>query len=144
MDTAWRFFSDPGNLGTITPPSMGFRMVYRSGGPEMYAGQLIGYKVTVLPGITVNWLTEITHVRSPYYFVDEQRVGPYSLWHHQHHFREVDEGVEMTDEVNYAIPYAFLGRLANEMFVRHQLMRIFNYRAQTLTKLFEKPIHQHL
>lgn len=106
----------------------------------MHAGQLIRYNVSILPGISVDWLTEITHVRCPHYFVDEQRMGPYAFWHHQHHFREVGNGVEMTDEVNYAIPYGFLGRLANGMFVGQQLMRIFNYRAQTLNTLFEKPI----
>jgi ligand-binding SRPBCC domain-containing protein len=137
LANAWKFFSNPSNLATITPASMKFGMTSRTGGNEMYAGQLIQYKVTILPSITVDWLTEITHVRPPFYFVDEQRAGPYALWHHQHHFREVGDGVEVLDEINYALGYGPLGNLANRLFVRKRLKHIFDYREQTLSLLFD-------
>jgi ligand-binding SRPBCC domain-containing protein len=140
VEGAWRFFSDPKNLGRITPPSMNFRTMYQSGGEEMYAGQIIRYKVTVFPNVTVDWLTEITHVQRPHYFVDEQRIGPYALWHHQHHFREKQGETEMTDEVNYAIPYGPIGRLANHVLVQQQLKRIFDYRASILREAFAKDL----
>ena len=117
---------------------MQFDIKYMSGGNKMYPGQIISYKLFPLPGIPVTWTTEITHVKSPHYFVDEQRFGPYALWHHQHHFKEVDEGVEMTDEVNYAIPLGFIGRIANTLFVERQVKGIFEHRYQVLENLFRK------
>lgn len=135
---AWQFFSTPKNLQKITPPHMGFKIRYLSGGEKMYAGQLILYKINIFPGIPVDWATEIAHVVEPYYFVDEQRFGPYALWHHQHHFRQMTDGVEMTDEVNYAIPLGFLGRMANSLFVRRQVEAIFDHRHQVLENYFSK------
>ncbi len=136
LEEAWDFFSSPRNLKEITPQHMKFDIKYISGGDRMYAGQIIRYIVNVLPGIPVKWTTEITHVNEPLYFVDEQRFGPYALWHHQHHFRAVDGGVEMVDEVNYAIPFGFLGRFANWLFVGRQVNAIFDFRFEILKNLF--------
>jgi ligand-binding SRPBCC domain-containing protein len=139
VDQAWIFFSSPENLSKITPAYMDFKITYNSGEAQrMYAGQIIKYKVKILPGVSVRWVTEITHVNKPHYFVDEQRSGPYSLWHHQHQFREVPGGVEMTDDLNYAIPLGIIGRLANRLFVSRQLSGIFDYRFQELLKIFPK------
>ncbi len=135
---AWDFFSTPGNLSRITPAHMGFQILYSSGGQKTYAGQIIRYKVSVLPLVTLHWVTEITHVKEPFYFVDEQRFGPYALWHHQHSFREVTGGVEMTDELNYAIPLGLIGRLANWIFVGREVNRIFDYRYRILEKFFNE------
>ncbi|MBN8575367.1 MAG: SRPBCC family protein [Cytophagales bacterium] len=135
---AWDFFSTPSNLSKITPAHMGFSILYMSGGEKTYAGQIIRYHVRVLPGIKMQWVTEITHVQEPNYFVDEQRFGPYALWHHQHWFKEVDNGVEMTDEVNYVIPLGILGRLANVLFVGREVNRIFDYRYKVLEAHFKK------
>lgn len=136
LQECWEFFSDPKNLPLITPPHMKFKILSMSGGEKMYEGQIIRYKVCPFPNIPVDWLTEITHVNAPYYFVDEQRSGPYKLWHHQHFFKEVQEGVEVSDEVNYIIPYGILGTLANYLFVEKQVSNIFDYRKKTLEKIF--------
>jgi len=138
LPEAWDFFSSPRNLSKITPEHMGFKILYVSGGEKMYNGQIIRYKVNVLPFIAVHWVTEITHVQEPQYFVDEQRFGPYALWHHQHHFKEVPGGVEMTDEVNYAIPMGILGRFAHWIFVGREVNGIFNHRFSVLEKYFTK------
>ena len=138
LSEAWEFCSSPRNLSKITPEHMGFEIQYISGGEKTYAGQIIRYRVQVLPGIKVHWVTEITHVQEPVYFVDEQRFGPYALWHHQHRFKEVPGGVEMTDEVNYAIPLGILGRLANFIFVGREVNRIFDHRFTTLEQYFSK------
>lgn len=138
MAEAWDFFSTPRNLSKITPEHMGFKILYVSGGEKTYAGQIIRYHVQILPGINVHWVTEITHVQEPEYFVDEQRFGPYALWHHQHRFRVVAGGVEMTDEVNYAIPLGFLGRLAHWLFVGREVNRIFEHRFTVLDRYFKK------
>lgn len=135
---AWEFFSSPRNLEKITPAHMKFRVLYISGGEKVYAGQIIRYKVNALPGITMHWVTEITHVKEPFHFIDEQRFGPYALWHHQHHFREVEGGVEMTDELNYAIPYGIVGRLANALFVEREVKAIFDHRFKVLEQYFAK------
>lgn len=136
---AWAFFSTPKNLSRITPQEMGFEILHISGGDKMYAGQIIRYFIRVLPLIKMHWVTEIKHVEEPHYFVDEQRFGPYALWHHQHHFKEIEGGVEMTDEVNYAIPFGFVGRLAALMFVVRKVNGIFDYRFKVLEDYFSKP-----
>ena len=136
LDEAWAFFSNPANLQSITPARMNFRIISRHHGDTMYPGQIIEYKVSPLGGISMYWMTEITHVRDRVYFVDEQRFGPYSLWHHQHHFKEVPGGVEMTDIVHYKIPLGFIGDWANRLFIRKQLEDIFAYRVKRVEEIF--------
>lgn len=110
---------------------------------KVYAGQIIEYNVSVLPGIALYWMTEITNVVEEVYFVDEQRFGPYSLWHHQHHFKPEKDGVMMTDIIHYKIPFWILGDLANTLFVKKQLIKIFQHRTQMVNELFT-PSHTNL
>ncbi|MFZ6001639.1 MAG: SRPBCC family protein [Bacteroidota bacterium] len=135
---AWAFFSVPQNLGKITPPYMNFEIISQTGGLKAYTGQLIEYRVSVLPGIRLRWLTEITNVTEPTQFIDEQRKGPYKLWHHTHTFRETPNGVEMTDVVKYQLPAGPLGVLAHALFVERRLNGIFDYRFEVLNNLFSK------
>lgn len=136
-EQAWAFFSSPMNLKEITPPYMGFHVTSDPAFlAKMYPGQVITYTVTPLLGIPLFWMTEITHVEEGRYFVDEQRVGPYSIWHHQHHFAAIPGGVEMTDLVHYKIPLGLLGDLANSLFVRRQLEAIFSFRWKKLEEMF--------
>ena len=136
IDAAWDFFSNPGNLQQITPVKMGFNIISKHHGEKMYAGQIIEYTVKPLLGIALYWMTEITQVDDKKYFVDEQRFGPYSLWHHQHHFKTIEGGVEMTDIVHYKIPFWFLGDIANAWFVKKQLQGIFDFRFKKVVALF--------
>lgn len=132
---AWTFFCDPRNLGAITPDWLCFDI--RSEVPPcMYPGLIIEYRIKALAGLPMSWVTEITHVVAPNYFVDEQRFGPYRFWHHQHHFREVGEGVEMTDIVHYAMPYGILGLAVHKMVVAKRLKQIFEFRRRKLVELF--------
>jgi ligand-binding SRPBCC domain-containing protein len=136
LDEAWAFFSSPKNLQKITPQKLGFQIISKHHGEKMYPGQIIEYKVSPILGIPLYWMTEITHVEDRKYFVDEQRFGPYQLWHHQHHFKETAEGVEMTDIVHYKLPLGILGDIANVLMVKKQLKEIFDYRYQVVEKLF--------
>jgi ligand-binding SRPBCC domain-containing protein len=136
LTEAWDFFSSPANLQRITPAHMGFRIISRYHGEKMYPGQIIEYTVRPLLGIPLYWMTEITHVKEGVYFVDEQRFGPYALWHHQHHFFPIEGGVEMSDIVHYKIPMGPLGQFANTLFVAAQLRRIFDYRYKKVEELF--------
>jgi ligand-binding SRPBCC domain-containing protein len=138
IDEAWDFFSSPKNLQKITPEHLGFKIVSQHHGEKMYAGQLIEYKVSPILGIPLYWMTEITHVEDKKFFVDEQRFGPYSFWHHQHHFRETAEGVEMTDIVHYKIPFGFLGDIANTLMVKQQLNQIFKHRFEAAEKIWNR------
>jgi ligand-binding SRPBCC domain-containing protein len=135
LSEAWDFFSSPGNLAKITPPHMGFNITSGKAG-KMYPGQIITYKVSPFPGFTTNWVTEITHVSDQSFFVDEQRFGPYKMWHHEHHFELQNDGVLMTDRVSYKLPFGFLGRIAHAIFVRKQVMKIFDYREVCLENMF--------
>lgn len=139
LEQAWDFFSSPGNLKEITPAYMGFEVTSDPDFLEkMYAGQVITYFVKPVLGIPLFWMTEITHVQHHQFFVDEQRVGPYSLWHHQHHFKAIPGGVEMTDLVHYQAPLGFLGDIANALFIKQQLKGIFDYRWNMLEERFGK------
>lgn len=138
IQQAWNFFSKPANLKDITPQNLGFEIISKYHGLEMYPGQIIEYKVKPLLSIPLYWMTEITHVQPMQYFVDEQRFGPYTLWHHQHHFKEISGGIEMTDIVHYKLPLFFLGDIANALFVKKQLQTIFNYRVRAVEELFGK------
>lgn len=135
IERAWNFLSDPSNLKEITPPYMGFDIVSDIGS-EMYAGQIIGYKVSPMFGLKLNWVTEISHVDEPNYFVDEQRFGPYALWHHKHFLKEISEGVEMTDIVHYKLPFSIIANGLHNTLVKPKLMEIFNYRTSKLLDLF--------
>ncbi len=132
LEQAWDYFSNPHNLQHITPPSLGFRVTSEPHGNHIYPGQIIEYRIRPVLGIPLYWMTEITHVEDRRFFVDEQRYGPYSLWHHQHHFREIKGGVEMTDIVHYRIPLGWLGDLANAIFVGRQLKELFRYRTEII------------
>ena len=135
IDEAWDFLSSPKNLKTITPNYMSFDIISGDDKP-MFAGQIIQYIVTPILGIKTNWVTEITHVVDKSYFVDEQRFGPYSLWHHQHFIKPIEGGVEMEDIIDYKIPLGFLGRLVHPFLVKPKLVEIFNYRTKMLNQLF--------
>jgi len=116
---------------------MGFKITSELKNKKMYPGLIISYIVKPILGIPLTWVTEITEVSEGKYFIDEQRVGPYRIWHHEHHFREIDGGVEMTDLLYYRLPLGFLGKIINSLYVRKKVNGIFNYRATVLNKLFK-------
>ncbi|MCK0159377.1 SRPBCC family protein [Allomuricauda sp. F6463D] len=134
---AWNFLSDPKNLAVITPAHMGFHIL-AGAAKAMFPGQVIHYIVKPFPLISTKWVTEITHVKEGEYFVDEQRFGPYSLWHHKHFLKKVTEGVEIEDIIDYKLPLGLLGQLAHPILVKKQLQKIFAFREQKLTALFGK------
>jgi len=135
LEEIWDFFSNPGNLALITPPWLGFRVI--SGGDrKIYKGMLIKYKVSPLLGIPVTWVTEITEVDDLSRFVDVQRTGPYSLWRHEHIFKEGDGAVEVTDIVSYALPLGPLGRIIHALDTKKRLDRIFEFRRGYVERRF--------
>lgn len=136
IDDVWSFISSPTNLKVITPDYMGFDITSKNLPAKMYAGMIISYNVSPLLGIKTNWVTEITQVLEKKYFVDEQRVGPYKIWHHQHIIEEIDGGVFMTDIVSYQPPFGIIGALANSLVIKKKLNEIFNYRTKAIEKRF--------
>ena len=138
IEKVWELFSNPANLRVITPESMQFRVLTEIKENRIHAGQVIDYRVSPLFGIPLFWRTEITAVRPNEFFIDEQRKGPYSSWHHEHHFRQIEGGVEMTDIVHYKNPLWFLGKLANRVLVRKRLRHIFEYRFRKVEALLGK------
>ncbi len=136
LETIWNFVSSPKNLPRITPTYMNFNITSKDLKDDMYPGMLISYTVTPVLGIPMSWLTEITHVSDRKYFVDEQRYGPYAMWHHQHFIEPYKDGILMTDIVTYKMPLGILGRIAHWLFVKRQLNSIFNYRFQKMEEIF--------
>lgn len=135
LEKAWDFFSTPANLAKITPDHMGFKITSGNAG-KMYPGQIITYVIGLLPGIKSNWVTEITQVNEQAFFIDEQRFGPYKMWHHEHRFKAVENEVIMIDKVSYKLPFGFIGSLAHVLFIKKKLNDIFSFRYQTLDKFF--------
>jgi len=135
---AWDFFSDARNLARITPPELDFTILGVL--PErVYPGLMIEYRVRPLFGVPVRWVSEITHVEMGKFFVDEQRVGPYRIWHHEHHFKQLaNGGVEMTDRVTYVLPFGPLGDLVHPFLVKPSLERIFAFREEALKTIFQR------
>ncbi len=138
INQAWDYFSSPENLSNITPDEMDFKITSDIG-EKVYKGQIITYKVCPLPFLKTNWVTEITNVKENAFFIDEQRFGPYKMWHHEHWFEELENGKTLIkDKISYKIPLGFLGHIAQFLFVKNQLKSIFEYRYKTLEKLFNE------
>lgn len=136
IENAWEFFSNPENLSKITPSGLDFKI--NSVLPEkMRAGLIIIYTVKPLLNIPMTWVTEITHIEEPFYFVDEQRIGPYKMWHHEHIFRPDGNGnTVMEDVVSYVVPFGLVGRILHRLIIRKRVQEIFDYRSRVLDKLF--------
>jgi ligand-binding SRPBCC domain-containing protein len=138
LGEAWDYFSSPENLQKITPEKMRFKITSKVD-KKVYQGQIITYKVSPFPLITTNWVTEITTVKQQEFFIDEQRFGPYAMWHHEHFFESLPDGnTLMKDKISYKLPFGFLGAIAQKLFVKKQLTSIFEYRFSTLEKLFNE------
>lgn len=136
LDEVWEFFSTPKNLNVLTPSEMSFEFTHGADEP-MYLGQLIEYRVQILPLIKATWLTEITHLKDHSYFVDEQRIGPYQFWYHEHRFTEIQSGTLTTDTVTYAIPLGSLGGdIIHSLAIRPKLQSVFSYRQLKINELF--------
>lgn len=138
IDKVWDFFSKPKNLNLITPKDLNFEFLF-GGEDPMFEGQLIGYRIQIMPLVKTHWLTEITHIVEGRYFVDEQKIGPYRLWYHEHIFEPTEEGVWMTDSVTYALPFGPFGEIVHTLYVYAKLKYIFDYRKNKIEEIFGKP-----
>lgn len=136
IDTVWDFISTPKNLSKISPTYMDFRITTYPIPDILYPGLIIMYKVSPFFNMKMTWVTEITHVKEKEYFVDEQRLGPYFMWHHEHKISKIENGVLMEDLVTYAPPLGFLGRIANNLFIEKKLDEIFDYRYHAIIREF--------
>ncbi|MEC9064959.1 MAG: SRPBCC family protein [Bacteroidota bacterium] len=135
LDDAWDFLSSPNNLKLITPESMNFKIIDWDK-KKAYPGQIIQYTVSPVFGMKIKWVTEITQVKRNSYFIDEQRFGPYSFWHHKHFIKEIDNGILMDDIIHYKIPFGFIGEILNKVYVQNKLNKIFKYRENKLNEIF--------
>lgn len=142
LDEVWHFFSRPENLNEITPEDMSFEILSDVADTPMYEGMIIRYNVRPFFNLPMNWVTEITYVRDREYFIDEQRFGPYALWHHQHHFKAVEGGTLMTDILHYKIPFGIIGNLADAVLVEKKIEEIFQFRFEEVERRFGK--YQHI
>ena len=138
LNEVWHFFSRPENLNKITPEDMSFEILSEVANTPMYEGMIIRYHIRPLLNLPMNWVTEITHVRDQVYFIDEQRFGPYALWHHQHHFKAVENGTQMTDILHYKVPYGMIGSAVNALMVENKIDKIFQFRYGEIERRFGK------
>ena len=137
--TVFSFFKAPENLERITPSDVGFCIITPK--PiKMQTGAVLDYTIK-LAGIPVRWTTLITDYDEPFGFSDVSLKGPYSFWYHRHWFEESEEGTVMYDEVTYALPFGFLGRMVHSLWVRKQLDHIFDFRSKVIDEIFSA-LHQ--
>ena len=136
INTLWDFMSSPKNLETITPESMMFKITSKNKDEKMYPGMIITYIVSPLLKIKLTWMTEITQVKEKSFFIDEQRLGPYTMWHHQHIFKQTEEGILMKDIITYIPPFGIIGKIANFLFIKNKVNQIFDYRNKKINSLF--------
>ncbi len=134
VETCWDFFSTPNNLKLLTPDYLGF--TNQSNNEKMYAGQIMSHTLRPVLNIPFEWVSEITQTQEPYYFIDEQRLGPYKFWHHEHRFKPIPNGVEVIDLIHYQLPFGILGRVVHQIKVKHDLEIIFSYRRIKLEEMF--------
>lgn len=133
---AWEFFSQPDNLAKITPSHMNFKILARSDAGEMYPGMITTYKLSPLFDLKVNWATEIAQIKEHKYFIDNQIQGPYKIWHHEHHFKEIENGTEVRDVLFYEVRFGIIGQILHRLFIRKRIEDIFNYREEKIKELF--------
>ena len=135
-ERAWEFFSSPNNLSIITPPELGFKILSKFNGEDIYEGMKIDYSVKPLFGISMGWQTEICEIQIQKHFIDRQLKGPYKVWEHTHSFIEKKNGVLMTDVINYELPFGIVGKLVEKLLVKRKVKSIFSYRKTILEKIF--------
>ena len=135
IEDIWNFFATPKNLNELTPKDMKFEIL--SGKSDrFFEGKIISYTVNPFKFFNIKWVTEITHITKNKLFIDEQRFGPYSFWHHKHFIKEIKGGVLMEDVIHYKLPLGPLGKLLNSLFINSKLNSIFKYRQLELIKIF--------
>ena len=136
IEDVWDFVTSPYNLKKITPEYMNFVIKSKNMNQKIYPGMIIFYKVLPILKIPTTWVTEIKYVKKNQFFVDEQRLGPYQIWHHEHLFREEKNGVVMIDIISYKLPFGIIGRCINYLFIKNKLNSIFNYRYEKMNEIF--------
>ncbi len=135
LDEVWAYFATPANLNEMTPSNMHFEIIHGGDG-EMFQGQLIEYRVQFMPMIKSRWLTEIAHVVERSYFVDDQRVGPYTFWYHEHTFEALKNGTQIQDQVTYQLPFGVIGDIVHALWVGPRLKSVFDFRQKIISELF--------
>lgn len=136
LPTAWNFFSSPSNLEKITPKSMSFKINHHHENKKMFSGQIISYSFRPIWFLKLEWVTEIIVAEEPRYFIDEQKFGPYTFWHHEHWFKPIEGGILMEDVIYYKVPFGLLGKALHRFKIKKDLDRIFLYRNNALEKIF--------
>ena len=139
IDLLWNFFRKPRNLNKLTPEDVEFKIISGKS-DDFYSGKIISYKIKPFKMINFNWVTEISQVKEGSYFVDNQIFGPYTMWHHEHHFKSNSNGTtDIIDIVKYKVPFYILGKLMHKMFIRKKLFKIFMFRQKKINDIFNNP-----
>ena len=136
IDEVWEFFSTPRNLEKITPEKLKFQILNNIA-DKAYPGQIIAYKISIFPPVQTKWVTEITQVKEKEFFVDEQRYGPYAMWHHEHHFKSEGDKTVMTDLIYFKMPFGILGKIVFNLYAKKKLTEIFTFRKEEVLEAFQ-------
>ncbi len=135
-DQVWKFFSDASNLMILTHPKMKMTMESENGLTPIFEGKILKIKIKLFGIFPSFFLSEITELQAPDFFIDTQLKGPFAYWQHKHLLTEIDGGTKITDEVTFKFPLGFMGVAAYHLFGKEYLKGVFDYRKIVLEKRF--------
>jgi uncharacterized protein len=130
LGEVFSFFSQPQNLGVMTPADMHFRIT-SSMPAEVTSGSRFEYQLRVGP-LPLRWRTLIEVWQPQRLMIDSQERGPYRCWWHEHHFEADGSSTLMVDRVYFALPFGVAGSSVSRVLVAPALRRIFRFRAQAM------------
>jgi ligand-binding SRPBCC domain-containing protein len=126
MDRMIAFHSDKAALARLTPPPI-FVQLHRDTRTSMSEGEL---EFTLWFGpIPARWTARHEAGGTEHSFADRMMKGPMKFWRHEHQFREVPGGIELTDTIEYEhVSSGFWAVFTRLFFSGLPLRALFVYR----------------
>ena len=125
LEDLQRFHQDPRALARLTPPPI-FAQLQRDERLSITEGE-VEFTLWLGP-LPIRWLARHEPGPTPTSFADVQIQGPMAHWRHEHIFREVTGGVELTDRVTLAHKRGLRGLFTRLAFDGLPLRILFVFR----------------
>jgi ligand-binding SRPBCC domain-containing protein len=86
---------------------------------------------------TRQFTAKITAMQSPGFFIDEMIKGDFKRFHHEHHFKSVENGTIMIDLLHFETPYGIIGKMSNTLFLKSYLEKFLIKRNRMIKEYAE-------
>lgn len=87
---------------------------------------------------------KITEMKSPDYFEDIMERGDFISYIHKHHFKQVNNGTIMIDELAFETPYGSVGKIFNRIYLTNYMKSLIEQRNNTIREYAESTKWQAL